>query len=110
MWLHRLSVHSSDGELLWQWLASESCDGSEHSAPCNSANLETQLLPPHAEGSSGLGVLCEGHDPALLINLPADVLALVSGRSSLTVEGSWELLSREVSHLLGVTQAQSPDN
>ncbi|KMM17602.1 hypothetical protein SYNGFB01_02875 [Synechococcus sp. GFB01] len=103
----RLALETRGGHLLWQWSSAEAGADQEHALPFQAANEETRLLTSGDKDAAGISVLCEGHDPALLLNLPATTLERIDGGSRLTIEAVWDVLSSEVSHLLATLTVPS---
>ncbi|CAK6697843.1 tetratricopeptide repeat protein [Synechococcus sp. BA-124 BA4] len=95
--LSRLSITGASGDLLWDWTAL-GADNPE-TLPFRPANLETRLIS-ETLGMGSVSILCEGHDPALLLRLPTEALHGIDSGSRLTIEASWDLLSSELSQIL----------
>lgn len=103
--IRHLSLIKGSGQLLWQWTCSRVRGVAPEDLPFQPANGETRLLTNSAEEAPGVSVLCEGHDPALLLRLPTETLHGIGSSSRLTIEASWELLSSDLSQLLASIQA-----
>lgn len=99
--ISRLTVSDSSGLTLWTWRSVEPDRNGD--LPFVPANLETQVFTG-AKGDNCVSVLCEGHDPALLLILPDNVLFGIESGSKITVEARWEILSSEISELLASFQ------
>ena len=98
--IQQLSLIDGSGQPLWQWMWSRDSGVAPENLPFQAANGETRLLTKGGEEAPGVSVLCEGHDPALLLGLPGEALRGINSGSRLTIEASWELLSSDLSHLL----------
>ena len=99
--ISRLTVSDCYGHALWTWMAAES--DRDGTLPFVSANLETQVITG-TERDNCASVLCEGHDPAILLILPDPVLSGIHSGRKITVEARWEVLSSEISQLLASAQ------
>lgn len=98
--IRHLSLIDGYGQPLWHWTWSRDRGVAPENLPFEAANEKTHLLTKGGEEAPGVSVLCEGHDPALLLRLPAEALRGINSGSRLTIEASWELLSSDLSHLL----------
>lgn len=98
--IRHLSLIDGSGESLWQWTWSRDRGVAPKNLPFQAANGETRLLTKGGDKAPGVSVLCEGHDPALLLRLPGEAVRGINSGSRLTIEASWDLLSSDLSHLL----------
>lgn len=104
--IHRLSLIDGSGHRLWQWSPRQDGENTGEHIPFRAANGETRLLMNGEQDAAVVSVLCEGHDPALLLNLPGEALRRIDSGSHLIIEASWDLLSSELSHLLATLPAK----
>ncbi len=104
--IRRLALYNGSGRSLWQWSCKDSAHQQNRATPFEPGNIETRLLNNDEKEVQDVCIVCEGHDPALLLNLPDESLRGIDSGSRLSIEASWELLSSDLSQLLASLTAR----
>jgi hypothetical protein len=93
-------LRSNGNEIIWQWMPISHQDASKSQTPFVAANNDTKLIDRSHLGANWMSMLCQSHDPALLICPPDDCLSKLKGNCRLEIQAKWEPLSLELVSLI----------
>jgi len=97
--LHQLQLLDAAGTMLWQWQTGP--EVGSHPLPGVPLNANTALL---GDGQ----LVAANHDPALRLEIPAEVLAQLDGGCRLRVQAQWQPLSGQLARRLLQTATSQP--